>query len=49
MRLIDLEVLSKNDMELIRNSSLRVLESVGLIVESKKVLDILNDNGCIVD
>lgn len=49
MRLTDLQVLSKADMDLIHQSSLDVLEKVGLIVESKKVLDILYDNGCIVD
>lgn len=49
MRLTDLQVLSKADMDIIHQSSLDVLEKVGLIVESKKVLDILYDNGCIVD
>lgn len=49
MRLSTLEVLSKNEMDLIHNSSLKVLYEIGLKVESKKVLDILKDNGCVVD
>jgi len=49
MRLTDLEVLAKSEMELIHQTSLDILEKVGLIVESKKVLDILKENGCEVD
>lgn len=49
MRLTDLQVLSKSDMDIINESSLQILEKVGLIVESKKVLDILKTNGCEVD
>lgn len=49
MKLTDLEVLSKTDIELINESSLETLEKIGLIVESNKVLDILKENGCDVD
>ncbi|HHW47605.1 MAG TPA: hypothetical protein GXX14_03190 [Clostridiaceae bacterium] len=49
MRLTNLEVLSKSDIELIHESSLDILEKVGLIVESKRILDILKENGCNVD
>jgi len=49
MRLATLEVLSKNDMDLIHESSLKVLEETGLKVESKRVLEILSNNGCGVD
>lgn len=49
MRLNNLEVLSKGEIELIHESSLDVLEKVGLIVESNRVLDILKENGCDVD
>ncbi|HHW48162.1 MAG TPA: hypothetical protein GXX14_06035 [Clostridiaceae bacterium] len=49
MRLSTLEVLSKEDIDLIHNSSLRVLEEVGLKIDSTKVLNLLKDNGCIVD
>jgi trimethylamine--corrinoid protein Co-methyltransferase len=49
MRLTKLEVLSKRDMDLIHKNSLKILEEVGLKVESRKVLDILKDSGCKVD
>jgi Trimethylamine:corrinoid methyltransferase len=49
MNLSDLKVLSNDDMELVHKSSLHVLENVGVIVESKKVLDILKENGCNID
>ncbi|MDO8685720.1 MAG: trimethylamine methyltransferase family protein [Clostridiales bacterium] len=49
MRLTDLKVLSQKDMDLIHQSSLDVLEKIGLIVESRKVLDILKEGGCDVD
>jgi Trimethylamine:corrinoid methyltransferase len=49
MKLKDLVVLSQEDMDLIHQSSLDVLEKVGLIVESRKVLDILKEGGCDVN
>lgn len=49
MRLKDLEVLSKDEIRLIHASSLKVLEQVGVIVESKKILEILRENGCVID
>lgn len=49
MKLTDLHVLSPGDIALIHESSLNVLDNVGLIVESQRVLDILAEGGCAVD
>ena len=49
MKLSDLEVLSKTDIDLINESSLETLEKIGIVVESKKVLDLLKAKGCLVD
>lgn len=49
MKLSELKVLSQQDMDLINKSSLDVLEKVGLIIESSKLLDLLKQNGCDVD
>jgi hypothetical protein len=49
MRLTDLKVLSDTEIATIHENSLIILESVGLQVESKKVLDLLYQQGCQVD
>ncbi|MDR3644486.1 MAG: trimethylamine methyltransferase family protein [Clostridia bacterium] len=49
MRLSDLKVLSEADVNMVHESSLELLERVGLIVESPKVLDILSKSGCDVN
>lgn len=49
MKLTDLQVLSIKDMDLIHESSMEILEKVGLKVESKRVLEVLEKNGCKVD
>ena len=41
MQLTDLKVLSENEILTIHENSLVILESVGLRVESKKILDLL--------
>ncbi|NJD04209.1 MAG: hypothetical protein FIA99_16820 [Ruminiclostridium sp.] len=49
MKLTDLQVLSRTDMDFINQSSLNVLEKVGVVVESEKVLGVLEKGGCNVD
>lgn len=49
MRLTNLEVLSGDEIRMIHESSLEVLQNIGIVVESKKVLDILKENGCSVE
>ena len=41
--------MSKEDIELIHESSLKILEKTGLKIESKILLDILKNTGCVVD
>ncbi|MBP8933056.1 MAG: trimethylamine methyltransferase family protein [Candidatus Atribacteria bacterium] len=49
MQLTDLKVLSENEILAIHKNSLVILESIGLRVESEKILDLLQENGCQVD
>ena len=49
MQLTDLKVLSENEILTIHENSLVILESVGLRVESKKILDLLQKKSCIVN
>jgi len=49
MQLPDLKVLSESEILAIHENSLVILESVGVRVESKKILDVLEKKGCLVD
>jgi len=49
MQLTDLKVLSESEIEMIHENSLIILESVGVRVESKKILDLMYQKGCLVD
>jgi trimethylamine:corrinoid methyltransferase-like protein len=49
MKLNQLEVLEKDEIELIHGESLNLLESIGIKVESEEARDLLNENGAIVD
>jgi len=49
MRLNCLEVLTKEEIQEIHNSTLELLEKVGIIVESPEARDLLNENGAIVE
>ena len=49
MKLNKLEVLEKEEIELIHEKSLNLLETIGIKVESKEARDLLKENGAIVD
>lgn len=49
MKLNKLEVLEKDEIELIHGESLNLLERIGIKVESKEARDLLNKNGAVVD
>ncbi|MFX0049187.1 MAG: trimethylamine methyltransferase family protein, partial [Candidatus Hermodarchaeota archaeon] len=45
----NLKVLEKDEIELIHGESLKLLENIGIKVESEEARDLLNENGAIVD
>lgn len=49
MKMTQIEVLEKDELELIHNSTLELLERVGVIVESNEATNLLKANGAIVD
>ena len=49
MRLKILEVLSRDEIELIHSNSLELLESIGVKVESEEARDLLRNNGCTLE
>lgn len=49
MRLNCLEVLMKEEIQEIHNSTLELLEKVGIIVESPEARDLLKENGAIIE
>jgi len=49
MKLNRLEVLDKNEIEMIHSTTLELLETVGIRVESKEIRNLLKDNGAKVD
>jgi len=49
MKLNKLEVLEKNEIELIHGESLKLLEKIGIKVESEEARDLLQENGAIID
>lgn len=49
MKLNKLEVLDKDEIELIHGESLKLLEKIGIKVESEEARDLLKENGAIVD
>lgn len=49
MKLTKLEVLDKNEIEMIHSTTLELLETVGIRVESKETRNFLKENGGIVD
>ncbi len=49
MKLNDLKVLSETEIEAVHENSLVILESIGLCIESEKVLNLLQQKGCLVD
>ncbi|MFX0041504.1 MAG: trimethylamine methyltransferase family protein [Candidatus Hodarchaeota archaeon] len=48
MKLRQLEVLSKDELELINSKTLDLLETIGVRVESDEAQDLLKQNGCII-
>jgi trimethylamine--corrinoid protein Co-methyltransferase len=49
MKMSKLEVLERDEIELIHQESLQLLEKVGVKVESEEARDLLKENGAIVD
>ncbi|TFG17102.1 MAG: hypothetical protein EU530_11095, partial [Promethearchaeota archaeon] len=49
MKLHRMEVLSHDEVETIHETTLRLLEDIGVMVHSKESRDLLKENGCIVD
>ena len=49
MKLSKLEVLEKEEVELIHEKTLNLLENLGIKVESEEARDLLKDNGATVD
>ncbi len=49
MKLNSLEVLSKKDIGLIHENSLKILGNIGIKVDSIEIIEILRSNGCLVD
>ena len=49
MKMNKMEVLEKDEIELIHNSTIELLERVGVIVESSEARDLLKESGAIVD
>ena len=49
MRMNQLEVLTKDEIELIHNSTLELLNFIGVKVESEDARDLLKKYGCIID
>lgn len=49
MKLDDFSVLSLDEMDKIHANSIEILGKAGLVIESEKVLELLEKNGCIVD
>jgi len=49
MKLNSLEVLSKRDIGLIHENSLKILGNIGIKVDSIEIIEILRSNGCLVD
>ena len=48
MNLKQLEVLSKDEIELIHSNTLNLLETIGIKVESNEAQELLEENGCIL-
>jgi trimethylamine--corrinoid protein Co-methyltransferase len=49
MRLQKMEALSPDEVETIHETTLKLLEEIGVMVHSKESRDLLKQNGCIVD
>jgi trimethylamine--corrinoid protein Co-methyltransferase len=49
MKLNQMEVLTKDEIELIHNTTLELLESVGVMVDSPEARTLLKNNGAMVD
>ncbi|MFX0077073.1 MAG: trimethylamine methyltransferase family protein, partial [Candidatus Hermodarchaeota archaeon] len=49
MKLNKLEVLTKEEIELIHTKSLELLESIGVKVESPETRNFLKEHGCFID
>ena len=49
MKLNDLKVLSETEIEAVHENSLVILVSIGLCIDSEKVLNLLQQKGCLVD
>ncbi len=49
MKLQKMEVLSQDEVETIHETTLRLLEEIGVMVHSKESRVLLNHNGCMVD
>ncbi len=49
MKLQKMETLSQDEVETIHETTLRLLEEVGVMVHSSEARDLLEQNGCIVD
>ena len=49
MKFIDLKVLSDHEINMVHEASVNILENTGIKVGSKRVLDLLNSKGAIVD
>ena len=49
MRIKQLKVLTSDEIHLIHNSTIELLETVGIRVESKEALILLKENGAIIN
>ncbi len=49
MKLQKMEALSQDEVETIHETTLKLLEEIGVMVHSKEARDLLSQNGCIVD
>lgn len=49
MKFQDFKVLSDNEINQIHDASINILENTGVLIYSKKVLDLLNDKGAVID
>ncbi len=49
MRFQDLKVLSDQEIVRIHEASVKILENTGVVIHSRRVLDLLNSKGAVVD
>jgi len=49
MKLLDLKVLSEQEIKLIHEASINILENTGIVVHSRRILELLDTNDAIID